>query len=163
MEIIFKEYKETDFKDLALCMERLQDYVVVIDPLKRLHRLKNKGEFYTNNLIKKINKGNGRIILAYDKKKIIGCIAGIIEKHTKDDLLECIPSKIGRILELFVSGDYRGHDIGKKLMTKMEDYFKEKKCDTLRVEVFVPNQGAHSFYKKLGYHDRMVDMIKPIK
>lgn len=46
------------------------------------------------------------------------------------------------------------------LMEKVEDYFRQAGCDINRVEVFVPNEDAHSFYKELNYHDRDIDMFK---
>lgn len=163
MKIIFKNFKDSNFKDLEKCMLGLQDFLITIDPLKRLRRLNKFGESYTKNLIKTVVKDNGVIILAYDKDKIIGCIAGVIENQAKNNLLECIPTKSGRILELFVSDEYRGIKLGKKLMQKMEEYFKKKKCTIIRVEVFVPNKGAHNFYQKLNYSDRIVDMVKPLR
>ena len=93
----------------------------------------------------------------------MGCIAGNIEQQSKDNLLECIPTKSGRILELFVSDSYRGLELGKKLMQKMEDYFQKNKCDVVRIEVFVPNKNTHHFYQNLDYSDRVVDMIKKLK
>lgn len=163
MEIIFTYYNESNFKDLEECMEKLQDFLVNIDSLKRLRRLPAYGKNYTKNLVKKIFKKDGLIILAYNKEEIVGCIAGIIEKQSKDNLLECIPTKQGRVLELFVFDGYRGLKFGKKLMQKLEDYFKKNKCDTIRVEVFEPNKNTHQFYQKLDYHDRVIDMIKLLK
>jgi len=163
MEITFKQYRESNLEDLERCMEKLQDFLVSIDSLKRLRRPPAFGKNYTKNLIKKISKQQGLIILAYDKEKIVGCIAGVIEKQSKDNLLECIPTKSGRILELFVLGGYRGLRLGKRLMQRMEDYFKKNKCDIVRVEVFVPNKNTHNFYQKLDYSDRAIDMIKLLK
>lgn len=163
MEIKFQPYKESNLKDLEICMEKLQDYLIEIDPLKRLIRLPTYGKKYTQNLIKKILKQDGLIILAYDEKKIIGCIAGTIEVQSKDNLLECIPTKSGRVLELFVLESYRGHQIGKRLMEKMEEYFKKKNCDIIRIEVFKPNTNTHNFYQRLNYQDRVIDMVKSLK
>ncbi len=163
MKIIFKHYRESNFEDLEKCIEKLQDFLVDIDPLKRLRRLPAYSENYTKNLIKKIFKQDGLIILAYNKEKIVGYIAGIIEKQSKDNLLECISTKPGRILELFVLDSYRGFTLGKQLMQRMEDYFKKNGCDVVRVEVFVPNKNAHNFYQKLDYCDRVIDMIKLLK
>lgn len=163
MELKFKQYRETDFKDLLLCMEGLQDFIVNTDPLKRLRRMKKYGKYYTENLIKKIDKHDGKIMLAYDNKRVVGCIAGVIEKQSKDDLLECVPTKAGRILELFVSEGIRGHGIGKRMMKQMEEYFERKGCDIVRVEVFEPNHSAHKFYNRAGYSDRSIDLIKLIR
>jgi GNAT superfamily N-acetyltransferase len=65
-----------------------------------------------------IKKYGGTIFLAYDDKKVIGCIAGIMEKQSKNNLLECIPTRSGRILELFVVKDYRRHGIGPQFLQK---------------------------------------------
>ncbi len=163
MGIIFNHYRESNFEDLEKCMEKLQDFLVDIDSLKRLRKLPAYSKNYTKSLVKKIFKQEGLIILAYDQEKIVGCIAGIIEKQSKDNLLEYIPTKPGRILELFVLDSYRGLRLGKQLMQPMEDYFKKNDCDVVRVEVFVPNKNAHNFYQNLDYSDRVVDMIKLLK
>ncbi len=163
MKITFKQYKRSNLKDLEMCMENLQDFLIDIDPLKRLRRLPEYSKRYTKNLVKKTFKQNGLIILAYDKEKIVGCTAGNIEKQTKDNLLECIPTKQGRILELFVSDSYRNQGLGKRLMQKMETYFRKHKCDIIRIEVFAPNEKTHDFYQNLDYSDRFVDMIKKLK
>lgn len=94
---------------------------------------------------------------------MVGCIAGIIEKQSKKDLLECAPTKAGKILELYVAESYRNHGIGKMLMKKIEAYFRKKKCDLVRVDVFSPNKAAFIFYVGLHYQERMRDMIKLLK
>jgi ribosomal protein S18 acetylase RimI-like enzyme len=47
-------------------------------------------------------------------------------------------------------------------MHAAEQYLMQHGCDVLRVEVFVPNQGAHAFYRKLGYQDMDIDMVKVV-
>jgi len=163
MPLTFKTYRKSAFKDLDKCMVGLQDFLVKTDPLKHLCKGTKYSPKYALNLVEKIKKYGGTIFLAYDDKKVIGCIAGIMEKQSKDDLLECVPTRAGRILELFVVKDERRHGIGQKLMQKMENYFQKKHCDLIRIEVFEPNKTAHNFYKKLDYGDRIVDMIKMLK
>lgn len=45
-------------------------------------------------------------------------------------------------------------------MQKMETYFLEKNCDVVRIEVLSANRRAYDFYRKSGYNDRFVDVIK---
>lgn len=163
MKIKFKKYQKNDFKELDQCMVQLQDFIVKLDPLKRLRRSSKYSPQYSLNIIEKITKYDGVIFLAYDDKKIVGCIVGIIEVQSKKNLLECVPTRAGRIVELFVSSKYRNFGIGKQLMSKMENYLRENKCDVIRIEVFEPNKAAHNFYKKLHYQDRAIDMIKLLK
>jgi hypothetical protein len=54
-----------------------------------------------------MTKYDGAIFLVYDDKKIAGCIVGIIEVQSEKNLLECIPTRAGRVVELFVSNKYR--------------------------------------------------------
>lgn len=123
--IIIKKYQNNK-NILVEFMEKLQDYLIQIDPLKRLRRLPKYGDFYVNNLLQKIEKNDGIIYIAEFEKKPVGIIAGIFEKQTKDDILECIPSKPARILELIVDEEYRGKNIGSLLMDKIEKYFQNK-------------------------------------
>lgn len=143
-------------------MEHLQDYLISVDTLKRLRRLPAYGGRYTRALISKVKKNKGLILLAYNDRDIAGCIAGIIERQSKDNLLECVPTKVGRVLELVVFEGYRRQGLGGKLMKRMETYFRRNGCDTIRVEVFEPNRKARGFYHRSGYQDRVVDIIKRI-
>src|SRR3989338_7083150 len=114
MKIKFKEYQKNDFKDLDRCMIQLQDFLLKIDPLKRLRRASKYSPQYTQNVLEKVTKYDGIIFLVYDDKKIVGCIVGIVEKQSEKNLLECVLTRAGRIVELFVSSQYRNLGIGKK-------------------------------------------------
>jgi ribosomal protein S18 acetylase RimI-like enzyme len=48
------------------------------------------------------------------------------------------------------------------LMEKVEEYFRQEGCENSRVEVFEPNVGARQLYQKLGYRDRMIELIKKL-
>jgi ribosomal protein S18 acetylase RimI-like enzyme len=143
-------------------MEDFQDYLVDIDYMKRIRRMPGYGVSYVRRLLRRINNNDGVIYLAEHEDHIIGLIAAMVETQSTVDLLECVPSKGGRILELFVETRYRGQNIGKSLMQKGEEYLKQQGCDVFTIEVFEPNGKAHNFYKKLGYQDRIIDMIKKL-
>lgn len=147
---------------LIKLMEELQDYLVQIDPLKLRIRLPQFGKIYTENLFGKINKHNGIIYVAKHENILVGMVAGIIEEFTKYDEIESVHSKLARVEELIVNEKYRGKKIGSLLMGKIEEYFQNQGCDYILVKVFEPNKKAHNLYRKLGYQDRMVDMIKKI-
>jgi GNAT superfamily N-acetyltransferase len=161
MTITLKRYDEADRADLVRCMEELQDFVAATDPHKRLRRLKEYGERYTERLLQNIEKNDGLILFACDEGKIVGCIAGIVQRQTEDSLLEVVPTKSGGwILELFVRESHRKSGIGTMLMRGMEDYFKKNECTIVQVEVFAPNRSAHDFYLGHEYEDRSMFMLK---
>ncbi|KKU87748.1 MAG: Ribosomal-protein-alanine acetyltransferase [Candidatus Gottesmanbacteria bacterium GW2011_GWA2_47_9] len=99
---------------------------------------------------------------ADDNGKIVGIIAGIVQNVSKLDQLSFASTKYGRVLELFVHPDYRGNHLGKLLVEKIEDHFKQLHCDHMRIEVFEPNKNARHFYYALGYTDRVIDLIKQL-
>ena len=165
--IKIRPYKSADYKNLKEFMEKLQDFLLKLDPYKLLRRTKEYGRLYTNETLEKIKKNKGEIYLAEievtkGNKKIIGCIAGMIKKPTKMDNIDHFPIIRGRILELFVEQDIRGKNVGTLLMKEMEKYFKKNKCNIIKVEVFKPNVRAHRFYEKCGYEERLIDMVKKI-
>jgi len=153
---------KSDYSTLVRFIEELQDYIVATDPLKRLRRLPAYGKSYTNNLLKEIKRSKGVIYLAEDNGKLVGVVAGEIKKQTKENILECIPTKQGCIKELYVSNDYRSQGLGKVLMDKIEDYFKKNKCTVITLAVLSTNP-AYEFYKRMGYKDRSIDVIKVLK
>jgi GNAT superfamily N-acetyltransferase len=142
-------------------MEELQDFVAATDPHKRLRRLKEYGERYTERLLKHIEEKEGLILFAYDQDKVVGCIAGIIEHQSADGLLEVVPTKSGGwIVELYVEESHRSRGMGTMLMKAMEDYFRQNGCTIVQVEAFAPNKLAHDFYLGQDYQDRSMFMLK---
>lgn len=143
-------------------LEDLQDYIIRIDPLKRFVRFPDYGKRYAEELITQVNKQNGVIYFAEDENIPVGVIVGIIEELTEKDLLECVPSKIGTILQLIVSDENRGKNIGSLLINSVEEYFLSQKCDVIYVGVLEPNKRARDFYQKRGYQNRIITLMKKI-
>jgi GNAT superfamily N-acetyltransferase len=55
------------------------------------------------------------------------------------------------ILGLIVDEQHRGRGIGRRLLQSMEQWAKEKSCDTILVRSNVVRTEAHLFYQKMGY------------
>lgn len=156
----------TPYKDnkvsLISFLEALQDHIIQVDPLKRFIRHPDYGERYADELIDQVAKQNGMIYFAENEGKAVGMIIGIIEELSERDLLECKHSKIGTILQLYVTEEYRKQSVGSLLMDKMESYFTDQGCDVIYVGILEPNKHAHKFYKKKGYEDRVIELMKKI-
>ena len=157
------KYSSKYRKDFCLLMEQLQDYLVSIDSLGNLIRPQNYGEKYVNILLNQLKSDKGVILLAFDNDKVVGCIVGIIEKLPIYEILgHKIKHKSARVIELCVDSEFRGKNIGSLLMNELEKYFISKKCDQIRVEAYAPNKSAHNFYRKCGYLDESIDLVKKI-
>ena len=161
-EIRIKPY-DPKYKDqIVKLFEDFYDYLVEIDPLRKLIRQPGYEENTTEQTLKDVTEKEGVFYVALDGDKVVGFTVGTIRRPTPEDLLGAEPSVNGRVTELYVDKDYRGKGLATKLMEKVEQTLKEKGCDYIWVEVFAPNQPPRSLYQKLGYIERDIDMIKKI-
>lgn len=163
MDILLREYQEGDGELVRQFIERLQDYVVLRDPVKRIRRMSEFGEFGLKKVLEKLEKSRGRVYFAYEEEKIVGYIFGFVcDKQSEENLSEVVPTQEGQIEDVYVEEEYRGRGVGKLLMEKMGSYLKEQGCDSVWLEVFAPNSDAHDVYLKLGYMDRVIGMLKKL-
>jgi len=162
MKVDIREYCGSDRASLVRLLEELQDYLVSIDDLKRMRRLPEYGESYTDRTLQNVARNNGKILMAEADGEVVGAVVGIISEQTKEDLLELIPYKRGLVLELVVKHGYRRRGIGTLLMEEMEAYFRQKGCRVSNLEVFSPNKNAYRLYSKIGYGERSTWMTKSL-
>ena len=87
---------------------------------------------------------------------------GCIFSYGEYDYLDYKCPKRGTITELVVSKDIRSKGVGNLLIKKLEDYFKNNNCEYVILDVFAYNDVALNFYKKHGYHSRMITEIKKL-
>lgn len=164
MDFSVREYRMEDYQALVSCLRGLQGFVHALDPLERVRGIQDFDALaYTNSLLASVEKKQGKILLADHGGRVAGCVAGWIIPDEDVDLVSHHPSKTGRVFELFVDESVRGKKVGASLMSEIEEYFRFHGCDSVRLEVFSHNQGAHRFYEKIGYGDRCVDMIKVLQ
>lgn len=160
MEII--EYEEQYLEDIKDLLVELEEYIISIDK----DNLDVLGKDYREKMatfdLEDVNNHNGKCYLAIENKKVIGLIMGIIQEYNERDYLDYKCPKKGIITELVVGSNYRGNGIGKKLISKIEEYFKNQKCEYVAVEVFAYNEKAKEFYGKEGYNTRMLSNIKKL-
>ena len=116
-----------------------------------------------SKIIKKLIKNNeGKCYLAIEKEKAIGLIMGCIRSYNEYDYLDYKCPRRGEITELIVTNKTRSKGIGQKLINKMEEYFKSIGCEYIFIDVFAYNDKAINFYRKQGYHTRMLIDVKKI-
>lgn len=160
MQIV--EYENKYLEDVRDLLVELEDYIVSIDKdnLDIVHQ-----EYREKMAIKdleEVNNNEGICYLAIDNNKVVGLIMGCIFPYDKYDYLDYKCPRRGVITELIVNKKARSKGIGKILMNKMEEYFKNKGCEYILVDVFGYNNNAFKFYSNDGYHTRMNTMIKKI-
>jgi ribosomal protein S18 acetylase RimI-like enzyme len=154
---------EEHFKNQTVeLLEEFYQYLIHIDPLKRLLIKPGYGEAELKKILAEIEAKEGVFYIAVINNEIAGFVTATITRQTPEDLLGVIPSSIGRVTNLYVSALNRQKGLGTTLLQKAEEYVKSKGCDVINVEVFAPNEPAQSFYAKLGYQPRKIDQIKKL-
>ena len=160
MEII--EYDNKYLEEVKDLLVELEEYILSIDE----DNLDNLHPEYREKMavldLEEIKNNNGKCYLAIEEEKVIGLIMGYVIIYDKYDYLDYKCPKSGEVSELIVSKRARNSGIGKSLMNKMEQYFKSINCEYIFIVVFGYNKNAIEFYKKQGYHTRMLRNIKKI-
>lgn len=151
------EYNEKYNEQIKELLTELQNYLIDIDDWHTQVMVPEYKEKYFELDMEKVKMQNGKIFLSIEDEFVNGLIVGVVETVDEVDKLtnDCV--KTGEVLELIVSKKNRGNGVGKILLNKMEDYFKNIGCIRTNIEVFGPNVSGLKFYEKNGYVVR--DMI----
>jgi len=163
MNLIIREYNQEDLSFIKESLEKLHDYVVNIDPIKRIRKEPGLIDLMHKDMINTIKTKQGKIYIAESEVGKMGFIAGFIgDKQGDENLLEVVPSKSGVISDLFVAEKYRGNKIGSQLVEQMEAYLVSQNCDSIWVNTNSFNEGALKLYNLSGCKEREVSMMKKI-
>lgn len=97
------------------------------------------------------------VFVAEENEQIVGHIVGeVVEKSDR------VMDKEGSIDEWFVTEDYRHHGVGRELYDALVDVFKQQKCNHIGLKVYSANKETIDMYRKIGFKDLELTMVKPI-
>lgn len=94
------------------------------------------------------NRDREGMFVAKEGGKIVGFIAGDANWFSKR-----AQRNVGAIHELVVHPDHRRKGVGRSLMKKVLEYFKEKGLDTAELWVGDENRPAMKFYEGFGFEE----------
>lgn len=118
----------------------------------------NASVMFREHLKSQINNEDGLVLVAEIEDELIG--------YTKAKIGERSPvherSRIGEIDDIFVKEEYRRLNVGRRLVKKCHEWFKEKGIDLLSVDVLRVNGVGQSFWDSLGYTDYKVTKFKEL-
>lgn len=159
MEII--NYSTKYDESIKNLLVELQEYIVQLDKEKYNILTADYREKYFEKTMDEVNRYKVKIFLAIEDEKVIGLIVGLINNEDEKSYDSCVPKR-GRVTELVISKKCRSNGIGKQLLSKMENYFKEVGCKAILINVFAYNEKAQNFYYKSGYFNRSIEAMKKI-
>ena len=119
---------------------------VLYDPDKAL-------DFYKKCLKKSIQKDI--FIVAEAKERVVGYVYG--------DVKQWYPGyNIGSVIDIAVKGEHQGKGIGKLLLNKIINSFREKGCKEVILQVNVQNERAIGLYKSFGFEPWKYELKKKL-
>lgn len=81
---------------------------------------------------------------AFDNDKLVGIVVGVMSPRRKMKHAATINS-------VYVTPDYRGKGIARKLMVDLIELLEERDIEILKLSVVTTNTGAYNLYKSLGF------------
>jgi GNAT superfamily N-acetyltransferase len=115
-------------------------------------------ERHFNELISRVTQTSGAIFVADDDGCLIGyaCVFGSVTPDEVDER----PEPYSFIAELFVRSEYRGLELGRRLIERAEHHAAARGSYKLELKVLAQNESAIKFYEALGYAPRVIVMRK---
>lgn len=145
------EYRTTDIKEIDLIRPlwiQLNDYMHGKAGTFRSHYEQMTFEERKAYFEKVATAGTLRLDLAFDPraggKYVAYCVSSLSQEKT------------GEIESIFVEKEYRSREIGSALVIRALAWFDQKGSVRNRVAAGTGNEGVWNFYKKFGFHPRMM-------
>lgn len=113
-------------------------------------------EFVTEK-ISAISKSDNDILFVAET---MGLVIGATHLHIAEMLHEA--GKLGRVMALVVTNQYRWLGVGKALIAKAEGRAKDEGCSKMEVTSAKHREPAKKFYESLGYSEKRHRFIKPL-
>lgn len=158
-KITFRKANLNDLEAICSCGKALLQYEHKFDATIDIHWLEEKegAEF----LRERITDKNGIVLLAESDDKIIGYLAGgLVEPEPFRNLPA---NSVIELEEIFVDQNFRGHDIGGKLLSNFMDWAKMRGASRMKVVVSASNHGAIGFYKRMSFKEYDLILERELK
>lgn len=156
------EYDGNHTEEIKLLLVQLQEHLIELDDEDVLIMGDNYKDGYFEFVMKTLGDNNGVMYTAIEDEIVVGLITGVIELPDEEDkIVNCCPVR-GYVSEFVIRKEYRKRGIGKQLMKKVEEWFKYRKCDFIRIDVLAQNKETLKFYENNGYKPINIEVSKRI-
>lgn len=115
-------------------------------------------EEYYDELLQRLSKRQGRIVLAQENGIVVGAMGFSLDQdaaYVTDDV-----RRHGTVTDLVVHEDWRGRGIGQMLLQEAERLTREAGLTRLFIGVLVANERADITYRKFGFEPYVSLLVK---
>ena len=102
---------------------------------------------YSQRIANRLNDKHTLVYVAELRDEIIGYVLGMVVAGFPDVF---VPETSGFIADIYVADQWRGHDVGKRLVRATVERFREEGIEYYEWFVAENNPAAQSFWRSLG-------------
>ena len=88
-------------------------------------------------------------------------VVGVAHLHAAELFHET--GRIGRVMAIAVNEGFRRRGVGRMLMGAVEEYAREMGCVRIEITSSPHHEGAHEFYRQVGYADGKRHFVKALE
>lgn len=129
--------------------KEFMDFHAALDPFYARRRHAHIG--YGQHVMKSIGSRTKKLFAALDGEKIIGYAYAEIAKYPPVFAVR----RFGYISDLYVDPAYRRRGAGRMLFAAVKDWFTGRGIQRIELGVASVNKTAASFWRKIGFAERM--------
>lgn len=159
------DYQSDQHHDQTLqLLKEFQDHLVTVDTQNEIRSFVSEidADRYLTKMIDDTKEMNGKLLVLELDGRLIGFIQGIIDpRNDQDDVMYQTTHNAqieGWIGLVYVDPEFRGRQLGMKLIEAIKKHFVANGCTTLRLLVAIDNVNTVGFYRKFGFIERDIEM-----
>ena len=146
-KVEIRKARSSDLKAILALNQQMVDLHHALDPYYDASR--NSAKRLGHRLKEFLQEPETLIVIAENQKGIVGFLIGNIDNPA----LLMKPKQIGKILEIFVSDDFRKTGVGEKLVKYFMEWLPKSQICNIELSVDSRNLGGIAFWKKLGFQE----------
>jgi len=151
-----RQAKKEDLKKIEKMVFDLDMGISKIDFWKKDEKIVKKN--IKSSVLKSFKNPKKIILVAEEKNKIIGYIAGTIKNQNPIFKIK----KIGFINDVYIIKKFRKKGLGKRLMKELIKFFKSQKIKVCQLSVLSNNLPAIKLYQSLGFKENRKKLVKKL-
>lgn len=159
LTVTIRAYRNEDSVQFLEIVRDLQSFERKIHD--RMTPVEEIGVWYIEALQVRCAAQMGEILVAEQNATLLG-YATIFTEVAQTSEIDEAPYLYAEISHIAVRAAARGAGIGKRLMAECEKRAVSAGRSWFRINVFANNLAARGLYKKLGFHDHLITMEKPL-
>jgi ribosomal protein S18 acetylase RimI-like enzyme len=153
-----RPYQLADQEELERCIIELQNFERTLEA----DRVEGAtiAQRYLQQVLTTCGAKAGRLFVAETGGQVVGLVSIWLEREPESFLTNL--AGYAYLSDLVVLSAYRRRGIGTALLQQAEAYALEQGATALKINVLAKNRAAYDAYRKVGFQDYEISLLKPL-